>query len=121
MVKIENKKMYYEVMAEIESFLEKGFDKLSSKEEKRLNELSDAVEVWEDRKFPLPVQPDMRAILLHIMESKGYNQSQLAAELGVSKGFLSGILNGQKQANLEVLKNLHINFNLDGNLLLDSI
>jgi transcriptional regulator with XRE-family HTH domain len=55
------------------------------------------------------------------MESKGYNQSELAAELGVSKGFLSGILNGQKQANLEVLKNLHVNFNMDGNLLLDSI
>ncbi|MGN7720038.1 helix-turn-helix domain-containing protein [Chitinophaga sp. 22620] len=121
MIKIESKKAYYEAMAEMESFLEKGFDKLSAKEEKRLNELTDAVEAWENRKIPMPVQPDMKAILLYIMESKGYNQSQLAAELGVSKGFLSGILNGQKQANLEVLKNLHINFNLDGNLLLDSI
>lgn len=54
MINIYNNKAYYEAMAEIESFLQKGFDKLSAKEERRLNELSDAVETWENKEFPLP-------------------------------------------------------------------
>lgn len=52
MINIYNNKACYEAMAEIESFLQKGVDKLSAKEERRLNELSDAVETWENKEFP---------------------------------------------------------------------
>jgi antitoxin component HigA of HigAB toxin-antitoxin module len=47
MTKINNKQQYYSAMAEIESYLQKGFSNLNEKEDNHLDELSRAVEAWE--------------------------------------------------------------------------
>lgn len=108
-------------MAEIESFIKKGVDNLSDEEEVRLDELSDAVEAWEEVEYPMPLRPGFKDIVLHLMESQSINQSQLATELHVSASLLSGILRGQKEPNINLLKNLHSRFQIDGNILLESI
>ena len=120
-MKIENKQAYYEAMAEIESFLQKGIDNLTEAEDERLDLLSVAVEAWEIKAYPMPVKPDFKAIVLYIMQAKSYNQTQLANELHISPGFMSDMIRGKKDPNLEVLKTLHTRFQIDGNLLLDSL
>jgi len=42
-------------MAEIESYLQKGFSKLTKEEEVRLDELSKAVEAWQLNEYPMPL------------------------------------------------------------------
>lgn len=120
-MKIENKQAYYVAMAEIESYLQKGIDNLTVEEDDRLDELSTAVEAWEMKAYPMPIKPDFKAIVLYLMQAKSYNQTQLADELHVSKAFLSGMIRGNKGPNIEVLKNLHEKFQIDGNLLLESL
>ncbi|MDQ0107520.1 antitoxin component HigA of HigAB toxin-antitoxin module [Chitinophaga terrae (ex Kim and Jung 2007)] len=121
MTNITNKKAYYEVMAEIETLLAKGLDNLTEVEEVKLDELSDAVEAWENIEYPMPLQPDFKDILTHVMQSKGFNQSQLSDQLEVSDSLISGILKGKKSPNVDMLINIHKKFQIDGNLLLNSL
>ena len=118
---ISNKQAYYEAMAKIESFIEKGFDRLTEAEEAQLASLSEAVEAWEEQAYPMPMQPDFKAILLNIMETNHYTQRELAKSLAISTGYLSSILSDTKVPNVKVLKSLHSEFKIDGNLLLDSL
>lgn len=121
MYKLTNKQQYYEAMAAIESYLQKGFSNLSAAEDKHLNELSRAVEIWEMKEYPMPLKPDFKAILLYIMNSNQYNQSQLSGELGISRSLFSEILSGRKSPNVSLVKQVHDRFQIDGNLLLDSL
>lgn len=121
MIKIENKQQYYAAMARIESYLQKGFSNLTKTEEKRLDELSNAVEAWEIKEYPMPIQPSFTEILVYVMHKKHLNQTQLSQTLEVSKSLLSEVLNGKKQPNVDLLKNLHLQFHIDGNILLQSL
>jgi len=119
--KINNKQQYYSAMAEIESYLQKGFSNLTETEENHLDELSRAVEVWELKEYPMPMQPSFQEILIYIMQYKRYSQSKLSEDLSISKSLLSEILNGKKQPNLDLVINLHQGFGIDANILLESI
>lgn len=108
-------------MAEIETYLQKGFSNLTEKEEDHLEKLSKAVEVWEMKEFPMPMQPSFPDILVYIMQYKRFSQSELSENLSISKSLLSEILNGKKQPNLDVVVNLYKTFHIDANILLDSV
>lgn len=118
---ITSKKDYHQAMAEIEVYLEKGFSNLTNDEEKRLDELSDAVEKYEEVEYPMPMDPTFRDILEYLMISNHYNQAQLSNTLAVSPALISGILSGKKSPNIDLLVNVYKNFGIDGNLLLNSI
>jgi len=119
--KITNKQQYYAAMAEIESYLQKGFSNLTTAEEDHLEELSKAVEVWELKEYPMPMQPSFPDILIYVMQFKRYTQSELSEDLAISKSLLSEILNGKKQPNLSIVVNLHKKFGIDANVLLESV
>ena len=121
MTTIKNKQQYYTAMAEIEGYLQKGFSNLTEKEENHLDEISKAVEAWELKEYPMPLQPSFADILIFIMQNKRLTQSELSKSLEVSPSLLSEILNGKKQPNIDIVKNLHLQFHIDGNLLLESI
>lgn len=121
MTVINNRKAYYEAMAEIETYLAKGFDHLTKAEETRLNVLSKAVEAWENEEYPMPMEPDFKDILVYLMETRKLNQSQLSSELQVSTSLVSEIIRGKKMPNLDILINVYKRFQIDGNLLLNSI
>ncbi len=120
-MKIENKQQYYLAMSEIEKYLEKGFASLTVEEDEHLYTLSQAVESWELAAYPMPINPSLKDILNHIMFAKDINQTQLSAMLNISKSALSEFLSGNKKPNLEVAKQLHAQFQIDGNLLLESL
>ncbi len=120
-MKIENKHQYYLAMAQIENYLQKGFSNLTENEDEELARLSLAAEAWEMKEFPMPMQPSLKDILTYIMFHKDMNQSQLSEALQISKAALSELLSGKKKPNLEVAKQLHVQFHIDGNLLLESL
>jgi HTH-type transcriptional regulator/antitoxin HigA len=119
--KINNKQQYYAAMAEIESYLQKGFSNLTPEEDDHLEALSKAVEVWELKEYPMPMQPSFPDILIYIMQFKRYSQSELSEDLSISKSLLSEILNGKKQPNLNIVVSLHKKFGIDANVLLESV
>jgi antitoxin component HigA of HigAB toxin-antitoxin module len=121
MTKISNKQQYYSSMAEIESYLQKGFSQLNKKEENHLDELSKAVEAWELKEYPMPMQPTIPDILIYLMQYKRFSQSELSENLSISKSLFSEILNGKKQPNLDIVINLHKSFGIDANILLESV
>lgn len=53
MITISDKRQYDLAMAQIETFLQKGFANLSEQEEIQLDELSKAVELWEQKEYPV--------------------------------------------------------------------
>ncbi|MDP4213082.1 MAG: helix-turn-helix domain-containing protein [Bacteroidota bacterium] len=119
--KINNKQQYYSAMAEIENYLQKGISNLTETEENHLDELSRAVEIWELKEYPMPMQPSFQEILIYIMQYKRYSQAKLSEDLSISKSLLSEILSGKKQPNLDLVINLHQGFGIDANILLESI
>ncbi len=119
--KINNKQAYYTALAEIEKYLAKGFSALTKEEEAHLDQLSGAVEAWELKEFPMPVNPSFTEILVYLIQNKNYSQTELSNKLSISSSLLSSILNGKKQPNLEVVINLHNTFGIDANILLESI
>jgi HTH-type transcriptional regulator/antitoxin HigA len=121
MTKITSKQQYYQAMAEIESYLQKGFSKLTPEEDDRLDALSKAVEAWELKEYPMPLQPSLPDILIYLMQYKRSSQAELSESLSISKSLLSEILNGKKKPNLELIINLHKNFGIDANILLESV
>jgi HTH-type transcriptional regulator/antitoxin HigA len=118
---ITNKREYHLVMSQIETFLQKGFDALAADEENTLEELSKAAEGWELNEYPMPLKPALTDILIFIMYQKNLNQSELSKTLEISSTSLSEILSGKKKPNLEIVKQLHRKFQVDGNVILDSV
>lgn len=119
-MKISDKQAYYLALAEMEPLLNR-LDDLSEVEIMRLDELTDAIEAWENEAYPMPLQPDIKGIVLYVMETRHYNQSEMADKLNVSPSLISGVINGKKEPSISLLKNLHAVFHIDGNMLLQSI
>jgi HTH-type transcriptional regulator/antitoxin HigA len=119
-MKITTNSQYHEALAKIESFIERGFSRLSKKETEVLKDLSIAVEAFEQKKYPMPVQTTIPDILEDYMHENRINKVQLSRLLGVPNSTVSEIINGRKRINLNIAKKLHEKLNIDGNFLLET-
>lgn len=124
-VKIENRKEYEAVMAQIENILKKiteigGFENLTEKEKRTLQSLSLAAEQFENSIPLMPIkQPTtITEMLRYKMFELNIKQKQLAKLIGVSETRISEILNGKRKLNFELAKKLHSKLNIDAEFLL---
>jgi len=118
-MKITTNSQYHLTLAQIESYIEKGFKNLTKRETTELQKLSATVEEYESQKYPMPLYPGIKDTLEHYMFEKRINKSQLAKKLEIPNSTLSEILNGKKKINLPIAKKLHQKLKLDGNFLLE--
>jgi HTH-type transcriptional regulator/antitoxin HigA len=116
---IKNAHDYHTAMAEIETYLAKGFDQLTESEETRLKQLSDSVSAYEQIHFPMPVVHDLSTILTAYMKENNLTRQRLAAYLEVGNSTLSEILNKKRPITLDFAKKLHSKLKIDGNLILE--
>ncbi len=116
---IKNRKEYYTIMAEVEQFLEKGFDKLSAAEEERLTELSKLISAYEAIHFPMPVKHDIATLLEAYRKENGLSRQKLAAFLEVGNSTLSEIMNRKRPITFDFAKKLHNKIHFDGNMILE--
>jgi len=117
--KIKSRRDYHLIMADIETYLAKGFDNLSAEEEKALDILSKKVSEYEKVHFPMPVKHDLTTILEAYMKENGLTKQKLAAFLGVGNSTLSEVLNKKRAITLDFAKRIHSKMHLDGNLILE--
>jgi HTH-type transcriptional regulator / antitoxin HigA len=119
-IKITTNSQYHETLARIETFIEKGFSNLTEKETEELKNISLAVETYERKKYPMPVQTTIPDILEDYMHENRINKAQLSKILEVPNSTISEIINGKKHINLSIAKKLHQKLNIDGNFLLET-
>ena len=61
-MKINSNSQYHSSLAQIESFIEKGFKNLTMHETDQLQKLSIEVEKYENRKYPMPVHANLKDV-----------------------------------------------------------
>lgn len=118
---IQTKAEYFRAMAQIEELVQKGLPNLSPDEENLFGQLAKAAEAWEINEYPMPLKPTIEELLGYLMRHLNLSQSAFAAQLDISAPMLSEILSGKKKPNLDLARQLHTKFNIDGNLILESI
>ena len=119
MTRIKSRRDYHLAMAEIETYLAKGFDNLSAEEDNALGLLSKKVSEYEQIHFPMPVKHDLATILEAYMKENNLTRQKLAAFLGVGNSTLSEVLNKKRAITIDFAKKLHSKIHLDGNLILE--
>jgi HTH-type transcriptional regulator / antitoxin HigA len=115
-MKIESNSQYH---SKIESYIEKGFKKLSKKETEDLKFLSIALEEYELHKYPMPIRTGIKEILETVMLEQKINKTQLAKTIEMPNSTLNDILSGKKKINISIARTLHQKLKIDGNFLLE--
>ena len=118
-MKIESTSQYHSVLAQIEAYLEKGFNTLSKKQTKDLKFLSKVVEEYEFHKYPMPIRAGIKEVLEQVMLEQKINKTQLARTIEIPNSTLSDLLSGKKKINLSIARKLHHKLKIDGNFLLE--
>lgn len=118
-MKIETNSQYHKALAEIETFIEKGFSKLTKSETTQLEILSKNVEDFERHKYPMPIYTSLNDILESYMFEKRINKVELSKQLEIPNSTLSELMNGKKRINLSIAKKLHEKLHIDGNFILE--
>jgi antitoxin component HigA of HigAB toxin-antitoxin module len=125
--KIRTETQYKQVMALIESFLQKateqgGFHTLKKKDSEELHSLSKLAQEYEDEvKHVMPLPVTINAIVRQKAEELNITQNQLAGILNIASSKLSQILNGKREPDVPFLKAVHEKLGIDGNLILERI
>lgn len=97
--------------------LEQIFDaKPSSAEGDELEVLGILIDTYEKNQYPIELPDPIEAIKFR-MEQLGYNQSDLAAVVGL-KSRASEILNKKRKLTLEMIRNLHETMNIPTDVLI---
>ncbi len=117
-MKIETNSQYHTALAQIETYIEKGFPRLTKSETKKLETLSKRVEEFEQQKYPMPLATDISDVLQNYMTENKLNRTTLSQQLEISNSALSDIMNGKKKINIAIAKKLHQKLKLDGNFIL---
>jgi HTH-type transcriptional regulator/antitoxin HigA len=119
---INSKKEYHETMVNVYNLMNKGEDKLTAIELKKLTAMAAAAEKYEDEVLGLkpssPPKTIAELVELKMFENK-MTQAKLAEELGLGKSKISEILSGKRKADVAFLKGLHKVLKIDANYLLE--
>lgn len=118
---IENNLQYDIIMKEINSLIVRGENDLSKKETARLVELSDLIEVYEDKYYSivLPKPNNITEIIETKLFEKKMTQAKLAELINMDTPKVSQILNNKRKPDVKFLKAIHNKLGIDGNLLLE--
>lgn len=124
---INTKKEYESVLAKIEILLQKatkigGFEKLSQLDRASLSQLTQMAENFEDSipLMPIKTPKSLPEMLRYKMYENGWRQKQLAAILGISEAYISGLLSGRRKLSIDLAKKLHTKLDIDAHFLLMS-
>lgn len=102
--KIETEAENERILKIIENLMRKGEDNVSPEEETLLVLLSELVEDFEEKAYPMPNVP-ANEILQYILEERGLKQKDLIPLFG-SEGVVSEIVSGKRAITLKTAKKL---------------
>jgi len=106
---------YQQALARLELIFDAEF---GSPEGDELEILGMLIEKYENEHYPIPLPDPIEAIKFR-MEQMGYTQNDLAKVVGL-KSRASEILNRKRKLTLEMIRQLHINFKIPINVLIQA-
>ena len=124
---IKDRKEYNEVMAKIETILQKstnngGFEKLPVDDVETLRNLSLMAEQFEDSIPLMPIKEPstLTEMIRYKMFEMNLKQKQLAKVLEISEARISELLTGKRKINIELAKKLHSKLKIDAHFILEA-
>jgi HTH-type transcriptional regulator / antitoxin HigA len=112
---------YKSIMAKIDKLMAKGSENVSKKELAEIRNMALAAQQYEKSKFTISAPTTLAGIIEMKMYEMRLKQKELARKLKVSDTKLSLIMNGKQRPDIEFLKAVHKQLNIDGDFLLNAI
>lgn len=118
---ISSKQEYNTAMKRIDALMKKGEGNLTKKENIELRQLALEAQAYEKSIYTIPAPSTIEGMIELRMYEMKLKQHQVAEKLGISSTKLSMILNGKQKMDLNFLKAVHTELNIDADFLLAKI
>jgi len=119
--KINTDSDYTAVMAKIDSLMAKGSNNVSQMELAEIRELALTAQDYEQQKYVIAAPTTLNGMIEMRMYEMRLKQKDLAKKLKVSDAKLSLIMNGKQRPDLDFLKAVHTELNVDAEFILQHI
>ena len=117
--KIETKASYQAVMAKIDGLMAKGSGNVSAAELAEIRRLALSAQEYEKNVYVVDAPSTLSGMIEMRMYEMRLRQVDLARKLRVSPAKLSLILNGKQKPDVDFLKAVHTELNVDANFILE--
>jgi HTH-type transcriptional regulator/antitoxin HigA len=117
--KISSEIDYSAVMKKIEALMAKGSDKVSKEELAEIRGLALAAQAWEQQKYTISAPATLTGMIEWRMYELKLRQKDLAKKLKVSDAKLSMIMNGRQKPDVNFLKAVHKELQVDAGFILE--
>lgn len=109
---------YKAIMAKIDSLMGKGTENVSQDELASIRKMALAAQAYEQEKYVIELPETLVGMIEMRMYVLKLKQKDLAKKLNVSTAKLSLIMNGKQKADIEFLKSVHTQLNVDAEFIL---
>jgi HTH-type transcriptional regulator/antitoxin HigA len=117
--KIDTEASYQAVMAKIDGLMAKGSGNVSVEELSEIRRLALSAQEYEKNLYVMDAPSTLSGMIEMRMYEMRLRQVDLAKKLKVSPAKLSLILNGKQKADVDFLKAVHTELNIDANFILE--
>lgn len=121
MKKITNDADYNQVMAKIDSLMAKGSQKVSKEELEDIRAMALSAQSYEQGKYVLDAPTTLTGMIEMRMYEMRLKQKDLAQKLNVSNAKLSLIMNGKQKPDVDFLKAVYRQLQVDADFILEHV
>ncbi len=119
--RIESDSDYAIVMTKIDSLMAKGSENVSKEELAEIRELASAAQNYEQQKYVIAAPKTLNGMIEMRMFEMRLKQKDLAKKLNISDAKLSLIMNGKQRPDVDFLKAVHTELNVDAEFILQHV
>lgn len=119
--KIGNESDYKAVMTKIESLMARGSGNVSKEELTEIRDLAIVAQDYEQQKYVVSAPNTLNGMIEWRMYELKLKQKDLAKKLKVSDAKLSMIMNGKQKPDVDFLKAVHSELNVDAAFILQHV
>src|ERR1700734_2285833 len=109
---------YTQVMAKIDSLMAKGSKNVSTEELNEIKQLALAAQDYEQKKYIVAAPKTLVGMIEMRMYQMRLKQKSLAKKLNISDAKLSMIMNGKQKPDVDFLKAVYTELNVDADFIL---
>lgn len=112
---------YTDVMAKIDSLMAKGSNNVSNEELNEIRKLALNAQEYELGKYTIDAPTTLQGMIEMKMYELRLKQKDLAKKLNVSEAKFSLIMNGKQKPDIEFLKAVYKELNVDADFILEHV
>jgi HTH-type transcriptional regulator/antitoxin HigA len=119
--KIDNDSDYAKVMAKIDGLMTKGSENVSKEELAEIRNLALTAQNYEQQKYVIAAPSTLNGMIEMRMYEMRLKQHDLAKKLNISDAKLSLIMNGKQKPDVDFLKAVYTELNVDAEFILQHV